>query len=106
MIFLLTKHQKKARSADKLEELKNKINSVHGQADVAESFPVDAANPEQMAATASAVLQQFGPPDFLVNCAGAGKWRFLFEAPAEDINSCMNGNLKKATLLQCPGKKK
>ncbi|MSO42132.1 MAG: SDR family NAD(P)-dependent oxidoreductase, partial [Solirubrobacterales bacterium] len=41
--------------------------------------PTDLGDPEQVAALGSALLDQMGPPDVVINNAGAGRWRAVDE---------------------------
>lgn len=70
-----------ARSADKLEALRQQIAQAGGQA-VVEA--VDAGDGEAVLAMAERVRASVGAPRVIVNSAGAGQWKFIEDtAPAE-----------------------
>jgi short-subunit dehydrogenase len=69
-----------ARRRSKLEELAAEI----GDNTVVESC--DASNGEAVLAMAERVRRSQGVPDVIVNCAGAGQWKFIEDtAPAEAV---------------------
>lgn len=78
-----------ARTESKLNAVREKINKKYP--DVAVSFPIDCSDYSQVENMAQQVKEQFGVPQILVNCAGAGAWRYLWEMEAKEIVGCMNG---------------
>ena len=44
----------------------------------------------RLQAAAVQLEKDVGLPDVLVNCAGAGRWRFLDEMDAAEIKLCMD----------------
>lgn len=67
-----------ARSGGALTALAERI----GRASV---FVADLADPEQVRELGERVLAAVGAPDVLVNNAGAGRWLFLDETPADEL---------------------
>merc|ERR1712137_177112 len=86
-----------ARTKSKLDEVAALINAKYPG--VAESFPTDCSEYSAAEKTAQSVLDTFGAPSILVNCAGAGAWRFLWEMDAEDIAGCMNAPYLAAAYM-------
>ena len=80
-----------ARTKSKLDEIVALINAKHPG--VAECFAVDCSKYEQVEEMANIVIQRHGAPTILVNSAGAGAWRYLWEMSASDIEGCLNGLL-------------
>ena len=73
-----------ARSADKLRELAAEIG------DRAVAIPLDAGDPDAVAALGRTVLSDYGAPDVLVHSAGAGQWKTLPETPPLEAVDMMN----------------
>jgi short-subunit dehydrogenase len=63
-----------ARNALNLEKIAREIRD---EGKVAKSYPADAADPRQVAIVSRAFLTDFGAPDFIIHCAGAGSWEFI-----------------------------
>jgi short-subunit dehydrogenase len=75
-----------ARRREALEELKREIAAAGGQARVE---PADLSAVEDVEALAARVLADGGPPDVLVNNAGAGRWLAVDETPAGEAAQMM-----------------
>lgn len=70
-----------ARDADRLAAVAEGIDAHGGTAAV---YPVDLTDGEAVEATATAIREEVGVPDVLVNNAGLGQWKSIEEtAPAE-----------------------
>ncbi|HET9223821.1 MAG TPA: SDR family NAD(P)-dependent oxidoreductase [Roseiflexaceae bacterium] len=70
-----------ARTRDALEHVADEVRTGGGQACI---YPVDLADAAAVERVAQAILAEVGPPDILINNAGAGRWLFLEETdPAE-----------------------
>ena len=80
-----------ARTRSKLEAVAQQINDKYP--DTAVVFPVDCSDYNQVDKMAQSVVSEYGTPQILVNCAGAGSWKYLWEMSPEDIVGCMNGML-------------
>ena len=68
-----------ARRLEALEKLELEIAAAGGTAKVE---PADLSKVEDVEALAARVLDNGGPPDVLVNNAGAGRWLAVDETPA------------------------
>lgn len=68
-----------ARRAERLERLAAEVAAT-GTGRVVPA-PLDAADPDAVAAMAADVLARFGTPGAIVNSAGAGVWRWPEETP-------------------------
>ncbi len=75
-----------ARREDKLVEVRRDILTQGGQA---ASYPVDLANAAAVSYVARAVFADVGPPDILINNAGAGRWLTVAETPPEEAEQMM-----------------
>ena len=75
-----------ARRAERLEELAAEIDSAGG---VARAEALDAADGSAVMEMADRVRAKWGAPSLVVNCAGAGEWRFLEETSVEEIVGMM-----------------
>ncbi len=73
-----------ARNKAKLEEIASKI----GEQAVVESC--DASDGEAVQAIASRVRHDYGVPDLIVNCAGAGQWKWIEETSPAEAKVMMN----------------
>lgn len=69
-----------ARRKEPLEQIAARIKSAGGQA-VVEAL--DAADGAAVLEMAARVQREHGTPDFIVNSAGAGVWRFVEETPPD-----------------------
>jgi len=76
-----------ARSQGKLEEVAARVKEAGGTATV---LVVDSGDCDKVEAAANTLVKDVGLPDVLVNCAGAGRWRFLDEMDAAEIKLCMD----------------
>ncbi len=75
-----------ARSREPLERLAEEIRAAGGAARVE---PADLSVVEQVEALAGRVLAAGGPPDVLVNNAGAGRWLAVDETPPGEAAQMM-----------------
>lgn len=75
-----------ARGREGLEEVADEIRARGGAA-VVEAL--DAADGAAVLAMAVRVERQLGTPLAIVNCAGAGRWRFLEETAPEEVVDMM-----------------
>ena len=75
-----------ARGAEGLAATARACAAVGGEAD---AFPVDLADPGAVAAAAQAVRERGGPPDVIVNNAGAGRWLAVEESAAREAVDAM-----------------
>jgi len=86
-----------ARTKSKLDTLAEKINSQYPNTTV--PFPVDCSDYSQVENLAQTIKQEYGTPSILINCAGAGNWRYLWEMEADDIVGCMNAPYFAAAFM-------
>ncbi|KXO98294.1 SDR family NAD(P)-dependent oxidoreductase [Tsukamurella pseudospumae] len=63
-----------ARTADKLDEVASRI---HGNGGTAHTFPTDLSEPAAVEALATAIIEQHGAPDIVINNAGKSIRRSL-----------------------------
>lgn len=70
-----------ARSAERLAAVAEAIRSSGG---TATPYLIDLSNTAAIDETAERILRESGPPDILINNAGAGRWLPLIETTAED----------------------
>jgi short-subunit dehydrogenase len=70
-----------ARTAAKLEALKDKIQAAGGQATVA---AVDGADGNAVLAKAAELRESVGPPSVIVNSAGMGAWKYIEDTPPDE----------------------
>lgn len=75
-----------ARRASRLVELAAAIEIEGG---MARADALDASDGEAVMAMGARVLEEWGVPSLIVNCAGAGEWRFLEETSTEGIVDMM-----------------
>jgi short-subunit dehydrogenase len=75
-----------ARRAERLEALTSEIASSGGEARVE---ALDASDGPAVMAMAGRVRAEWGNPSLIINCAGAGVWRFLEETSVEEIVETM-----------------
>lgn len=86
-----------ARTASKLESKAAELNAKFGEG-TALAVPCDCSDMEAVNKASAHIEAAFGSvPDVLINCAGAGRWRYLDEMDESELRSCMDG----ATAL-CP----
>ena len=72
-----------ARTRARLDEVAAAMSGLPGRGIVE---ALDATDPEAVLAMAERVNRDLGTPDLVVNCAGAGRWRFVEEtAPGEAV---------------------
>ena len=84
-----------ARNQEKLEEAKQEIIAVGGQAAV---FAADIADEDQVKAAFKAAIAQFGKLEILVNNAGVTKDQLVMRMKRADWDTVMNTNLTSAYL--------
>jgi short-subunit dehydrogenase len=75
-----------ARTASALENVAEEIRAAGGRAQV---FPLNAADWRAVEALAPRLFAEFGLPEIVVNCAGAGRWLFTEETPPEEAITMM-----------------
>lgn len=75
-----------ARREDKLAQVRGDILTQGGQAD---GYPVDLTNAAAVAFVGRSILAEIGPPDVLINNAGAGRWLTVAETPPEEAVQMM-----------------
>ncbi len=75
-----------ARNAESLAGIAAEIRASGGRA---VAMPADAANGSAVDSVVKRVAEECGPADVLVNCAGAGEWRFIEETSSEQIHAMM-----------------
>ena len=75
-----------ARTRDALDAVAREISAEGREAT---AFAVDLTDAAAVSAAARAVTEQGGPPDVIVNNAGAGRWLSIEESAPEDAVSAM-----------------
>ncbi|MGZ5918104.1 MAG: SDR family NAD(P)-dependent oxidoreductase [Methyloceanibacter sp.] len=70
-----------ARSAERLEGVAAAIEREGGEA---RAFPIDLADAGAIAELTARIARELGPPDILINNAGAGRWLPFLETTAEE----------------------
>jgi uncharacterized protein len=85
-----------ARSAQGLSEHAERIRATGGSAVVHQA---DLADGDQIVSLAARVLEEFGPPDVLVNNAGVGRWLFLDDTEPDELKAMISLPFLAATLL-------
>ncbi|NUT96082.1 MAG: SDR family NAD(P)-dependent oxidoreductase [Saccharothrix sp.] len=73
-----------ARGAEALESVVQRIKGFGGRA---VAVPADLTDVDAIGTLAERVLDEFGAPDVLVNNAGAGRWLFLDDTPAAELDT-------------------
>jgi len=76
-----------ARGRDGLERVAAAMSGGAGRPIVA---ALDAADGDAVLAMAASVTREHGTPDLIVNCAGAGEWRFIEETTPRRAVAMMN----------------
>jgi uncharacterized protein len=71
-----------ARDPDRLRTVAEELRA---RGTVAHVYPTDLADPQAVQGLAERILIQHGPPDVLVNNAGAGRWLTVEETSAEEL---------------------
>ena len=71
-----------ARTPEALEAIALEISNAGGQAFV---MPTDIGDAGAVAQLAARVQRELGPPDAIIHSAGAGRWLFLEETPANEV---------------------
>ena len=72
-----------ARRSDKLDSLKNSIGTN------VTSMPCDCSDYFALKNMCRKILDDFGVPDIIIHCAGAGVWREIEETTPEQLKSMM-----------------
>jgi len=85
-----------ARSAGPLAALAAEIQASGGKASW---YAVDCGNGAAVAEVATKVLAEHGTPNLLVNCAGAGAWKALWESSPDFILRALDAPLVAASNL-------
>lgn len=75
-----------ARRATALRHVAEEIDAAGGWAQI---HPVDLTIPEAVASTADQILTRLGPPDVIINNAGAGRWLTVPETEPADAVQMM-----------------
>jgi short-subunit dehydrogenase len=70
-----------ARNEDKLKKIESEIKEMGGRA---KYYVVDLADAEMVSYVASQIKTEIGIPDILINNAGAGKWKFIYETSSDE----------------------
>lgn len=70
-------------------EVKAVAAAIVAQGDQARGYLADLGNPGEADEMARRVVGDFGPPDIVVNNAGAGRWLYVQETPVEEVVSMM-----------------
>ncbi len=83
-----------ARRRDRLEALAARAAAVGAGEVVVE--PLDAADPDAVAAMALRVRQRYGTPGAIVNSAGAGVWRWPEDTPPELMEQLLDAPFRSA----------
>lgn len=86
-----------ARNMDALTKLQNELNSAFPGSTLV--FQADCSKPEDVDRFSEQVKQKLDIPHVIVNCAGAGRWRYLYEMDGEEIKSCMDAPFFAAALV-------
>lgn len=63
--------------------------AIVAQGGQARGYLADLGNPGEVEEMARRVVGDFGPPDIVVNNAGAGRWLYVEETPVEEVVSMM-----------------
>ena len=84
-----------ARNQEKLEQVKQEITAVGGQAQV---FVADLAEEEQVKSAFKAAIAQFGKLEILVNNAGVTRDQLIMRMKRADWDTVINTNLTSAYL--------
>lgn len=74
------------RNEEKLAAVARKIGQHGGNT---RSYPADLADPVAVQRVSRRILDEAGVPDILVNNAGTGRWRFLQEMDADEIEGTL-----------------
>jgi short-subunit dehydrogenase len=76
-----------ARGAEGLAATAERVMAAGGTASI---HPADLADESASTATCEGVLREHGSPDFVLHCAGAGRWLFLDETPDGEGRAMMD----------------
>jgi len=82
-----------ARRADRLADVARDVESAGGRALVA---AIDAADGVAVDAMATRVVTELGPPDAVVNSAGAGVWRWMEDTSHEELDRLLGAPFRAA----------
>jgi len=80
-IFILS------RSDAKLKEIAADVNKQFGN-NLVIPYAVDCSDGLQVETMAKEILEKYGTPNIIVNSAGAGRWRCLWEMSTQEIRDC------------------
>jgi short-subunit dehydrogenase len=75
-----------ARNAAALEEVAGRVRALGSEA---LALPADLGDDQAAQGAVASALSAFGPPDVLVNNAGAGRWWFVEETPPGEAQAAM-----------------
>ena len=85
-----------ARSRAKLQAAATQCNAIGPGTALA--LPADASDAEQVEAAVGRLQQHGGPIDVLVNCAGTGTWKALWEQPVEELQAAIQAVREAGTV--------
>ncbi|KJE96107.1 hypothetical protein CAOG_06476 [Capsaspora owczarzaki ATCC 30864] len=89
-----------ARNATLLGKVASEMNAQHGAGQVvAHTIAADCSNPADVDRLVNTCITTIGVPEAIVNCAGAGRWRYLHEMSAEEVKGCMDAPYFAAALV-------
>eukprot|EP01138_Halocafeteria_seosinensis_P006151 gb/GECG01006290.1/.p1 GENE.gb/GECG01006290.1/~~gb/GECG01006290.1/.p1 ORF type:complete len:336 (+),score=31.99 gb/GECG01006290.1/:1-1008(+) len=86
-----------ARNEEKIQRVALEINHKYGER--ATAYRVDCADPEQVRSVSEHITSVHGTPDIVVNCAGSGQWKSLFEMNVGEIWSTLDAPLLAAVFV-------
>lgn len=75
-----------ARTAGALESLAGEIRATGGRA---MAYPLDLTDSQAVARAAEEIRGEWGTPDILIHCAGAGRWLFVEETSPPEMEQMM-----------------
>ena len=82
--------------ARRREQLGEVAEAVRGAGGVPIVEAVDAGDGEAVVALAGRVIEAHGAPDVVINCAGAGAWRFIEDTPPGELDGMMAAPFRAA----------
>jgi uncharacterized protein len=82
-----------ARRADRLSEVAVEVRQLGGHALTA---AIDASHAPSVLAMRDRTVARFGVPDAIVNSAGGGRWRWMEDTAAEELESMLGAPFRAA----------
>lgn len=79
-----------ARNISKLEKIQNEIDVNNGKSCF---YSVDLCIEHEVKENTQLIVEKYGAPDYLINCAGAGRWLSLNETSMEEYHEMINSPL-------------